>query len=77
MYWFTNSVKREFVSLFSGACTTVVPPPCAALAIALEAPGATTKSSFGESSNKPPSLVDIRVLPSAAESTSPAFENAL
>ena len=42
------------------------------LLIILDIPGAAMKSSFGESSNNPPSFVDTCVLPSAGENISPA-----
>ena len=53
----------------------LVAVPLVALAKADAAPGAATKSSFGDNSNNPPSFVDTTVLPSAGEFKSPIFDN--
>ena len=70
---FSKSILVRFVSVLSGggACwTTVVEPPFFILS---NNPGAAAKSSFGDNSNKPPSLVETWVLPSAGDLTSPAL----
>ena len=56
-------------SILEIKAASLLPPPLLLFA----APGAAIKSSFLDNSNKPPSLVDTWVLPSAGENISPVF----